>query len=231
MTTAEQPSAVLVDEPDDIHWEVPYFFHSLGVAMPEEERAAHLAEVSAEIWSGGTAYQRDTVAQWYGEIAADAAEDGAVYCGLSLMGTEDDRITSATLVILAEEADTSDPEVAAAALVEVLSLDPAHEVIRTEVSCGPAVLVLSGMVLDLSSQTDGAGPARLELAQAEVYIPVPGTGTLVVMRISTPSLPEFPDYVTILATAADSVRYRRPGEPEAAEVTLPQQTRITEAFG
>ncbi|MER8185781.1 hypothetical protein [Kitasatospora sp. NPDC094015] len=230
MTTAEQtvPEAAA----DDIRWEVPVFFHSLGVALPEPERAAHLAEISAEIWSGGTPFQRETVAGWYGEIAADAAEDGAVYAGLSLLGTEDDRITAATLVILAEEADTSDPEVAAAALVELLSLDPAHEVIRTDIACGPAVLVVSGMVLDLTAQAGEDGAAALELAQAEVYIPVPGADTLVVFRLSTPSLPEFPEYVTILARMADTVSYRPPGaQAPAAEVALPQQARITEAFG
>ncbi|MEV4611395.1 hypothetical protein AB0K43_02165 [Kitasatospora sp. NPDC049258] len=226
MTTVEEPVAA----EDDIRWEVPVFFHSLGLALPEPERAAHLAEIAAEIWSGGTAYQRETVAGWYGEIAADAAEDGAVYAGLSLLGTEDDRITAATLVILAEEADTADPEVAAAALVELLSLDPAHEVIRTEIACGPAVLVVSGTVLDLSGRAGDGGTASLELAQAEVYVPVPGADTLVVFRLSTPSLPEFPEYVTILARMADTVTYRGPGA-RAPEAALPQQARITKAFG
>ncbi|BFV56606.1 hypothetical protein KCMC57_up17100 [Kitasatospora sp. CMC57] len=212
-----------LDDELDIRWEVPVVFHSLGVSLPEEERAAHIAEVAAEVWSGGTEYQRTTVGGWYGEIAAEAAEDGAVYAGFALLGTEDDRVSTATLVILAEEADTSDPEIAAAALVELLSLDPANKVIRSDVSCGPAVLVVSGMIVDLTEQA--GEPTKLELAQAEVYLPVPGTGTLLVCRISTPSLADFPDYVTLLAQMADTVVHRRPGDPGpgGGRVALPGQ--------
>ncbi|WP_441246441.1 hypothetical protein [Kitasatospora sp. McL0602] len=229
-----EPSAAAtprIDDELDIRWEVPVIFHSLGVALSEEERSAHISEVAAEVWSGGTEFQRTTVAGWYSEIAAEAAEDGAVYAGFALLGTEDDRVSVATLVILAEESDTSDPAIAAAALVEFLSMDPAHEVIRSDVSCGPAVVSISGMIMDLTEQ---AGvPTSLELAQAEVYIPVPGADTLLVCRLSTPSIADFPEYVTMLAQMADTVVYNKPGTTAqaAAAVTLPNQSRITEAFG
>ncbi|WP_052681791.1 hypothetical protein [Saccharothrix sp. ST-888] len=215
----------------DIRWEAPVVFHSLGVQLPEDQRQAHIAEIAAEVWSGGTEFQRTTVAGWYRDIAAEAAEDGAVYTGFALLGTGDDRVSVATLVILAEESDTSDPEIAAAALLERLSADPANEVFRSDVSCGPAVVSISGMVMDLTEQA--GEPTSLELAQAEVYIPVPQTDTLLVCRISTPSIADFPDYVTMLAQMADTVVYDKPGTtPEtAAAATLPGQSRITEAFG
>ncbi len=219
-----------LDDELDIRWEVPVLFHSLGVALAEEERAAHIAEVAAEVWSGGTEFQRTTVAGWYAEIAAEAAEDGAVYAGFALLGTEDDRVSVATLVILAEESDTSEPEIAAAALVEYLSLDPANEVIRSDVNCGPAVLSVSGAVMDLTEQA--GEPTSLNLAQAEVYLPVPDADTLLVCRLSTPSLRDFPEYVTMLAQMADTVVYRRPGSPAQDDaVTLPGQSRMKEAFG
>lgn len=198
-----------------VQWEIPVFFHSLGVELQPEQRVAHLAEVAAELWSGGTDFQRSTVAGWYAEIAASAVAEGASYAGFSLLGTDDDRVSTATLVVLAEQADTSDPEVAAAALQELLSTDPAHEVFRTRVTCGPAVVVLSGLAMELA---DGV---TLELAVAEAHLPVPGADTLLVLRMSTPSLPELPDYVGLLARIAESVRY---------EVPLPR-SRISEAFG
>ena len=218
------PATAGLDDELDIRWEVPVVFHSLGVSLPEEDRAAHIAEIAAEVWSGGTEYQRTTVGGWYSEIAAEAAEDGAVYAGFALLGTEDDRVSIATLVILAEESDTSDPEIAATALVELLSQDPANEVIRSDVNCGPAVLVVSGIVMDLTEQA--GEPTKLELAQAEVYLPVPGTDTLLVCRISTPSLADFPDYVTMLAQMANTVVHLRPGdtEPGGGTVTLPGQS-------
>ncbi|MFJ3220476.1 hypothetical protein ACIPLC_31710 [Kitasatospora sp. NPDC086801] len=231
--TVEQGVAAppTADDELDIRWEVPVVFHSLGVSLPEDQRAAHIAEVAAEVWSGGTEFQRTTVAGWYADIAAEAAEDGAVYAGFALLGTEDDQVSMATLVILVEESDTSDAEIAAASLVEFLSADPAHEVIRSEVGCGPAVLSISGMIMDLTEQA--GEPTSLELAQAEAYIPVPGADTLLVCRLSTPSIADFPEYVTMLARMADTVVYNKPGAATeaAASVTPPDRSRITEAFG
>ncbi|WP_354638708.1 hypothetical protein [Kitasatospora camelliae] len=217
------------DDGLDIRWEIPVQFHSLGVELPEDQREAHLAEVSAEIWSGGTEFQRTTVAGWYGEIAASAAEDGAIYSGLYLGGTEDDRITIATLVIQADQADTEDAETAAAAMQDMLSLDPANEVFRTEAPVGPVVVVISGVIAEFPDQ--GEGPAKLELAQVTAYIPVAGAGTLVTMQLSTPSLPDFPEYVGILAGIVETVVYDRPGAPTAAIPDQQTVARITEAFG
>ncbi|MGK4585882.1 hypothetical protein [Kitasatospora sp. HPMI-4] len=232
MTTDQATAAApVLDDELDIRWDVPVVFHSLGVDLPEDQREAHIAEIAAEVWSGGTAFQRTTVAGWYQEIAAEAAEDGAVYAGFALLGTDDDRVSVATLVILAEEADTSDPEIAAAALLELLSADPANEVFRSDIACGPAVVSISGMIVDLTEQA--GEPTSLELAQAEVHIPVPLADTLLVCRISTPSVADFPDYVTMLAQMADTVVYNKPGTtPQAAATAaLPSQSKITEAFG
>lgn len=227
--TAEAVPDDVPDDVPDIRWELPVQFHSLGVDLPEEQRAAHLAEISAEIWSGGTEFQRETVAGWYGDIAASAAEDGAIYSGLLLAGTEDDRVTVATLVIQADPADTDDAGVVADALQEMLSVDPANEVMRTEAPVGPVVVTVSGAVVEFPD--GGEGATTLELAQATAYIPVPGAGTLVTMQLSTPSLRDFPEYVGILAGVVDTVVYDRPGVPAP---DVPQQqtaARITEAFG
>ncbi|MEV4557053.1 hypothetical protein AB0K51_08645 [Kitasatospora sp. NPDC049285] len=216
---------------DDIRWEVPVQFHSLGVELSEEQREAHLGEVAAEVWSGGTEFQRSTVASWYREIAASAAEDGAVYSGFLLGGTEDDRVTIATLVIQADEADTSDAEVAAAALHDLLSLDPADEVFRAQAPVGPVVVTVSGSLVELPDEGEGA--TTLELAQACAYVPVPGADTLVTMTLSTPSLVDFPEYVAMLAGIVDTVVYDRPGVPGEVAPVVPGQAaaNITEAFG
>ncbi|MFJ6214582.1 hypothetical protein ACIQGZ_14790 [Streptomyces sp. NPDC092296] len=227
MTADQAAEAAEAAEPD-VRWEVPLWFHSLGLDLPPEQRTAHLDEIAAEVWAGGTDFQRSTVAAWYAEIAAAAEEDGVLYAGLNLFRTDDDRVATASLVVLATDADTSDPEAAAAALVELLSADPANEVLRTDVSCGPAVLSLSGLVVDLSGEDSAAVP--LELAQAEAHIPVPGADTLLVLRLSTPSLREFPEYVRLLAQTADTVAYDR---PDAGAAAIPEQlaARVTGAFG
>lgn len=228
------PEQAPADDALDIRWQIPAQFHSLGVDLPEAERAAHLAEVSAEVWCGGTEFQRGTVAAWYEEIAASAAEEGAVYSGFLLAGTEDDRVTLATLVIQAEQADTSDAGAVAAAIHELLSLDPANEVFRVEAPVGPVVVQVSGTVTEVDGE-DGES-AELQLAEASAYIPVPQADTLVTMTVSTPTLTDFPEYVAMLAALVDSVVHDRPGaEPGAgaAGAALPEQSaaRILEVFG
>ncbi|GAA2238320.1 MULTISPECIES: hypothetical protein [Kitasatospora] len=219
------------DDDVDVRFEVPIWFHSLGLEMSEEQRAAHHAEIASEIWAGGTDYQRTTVAAWYAEIAEGALEDGVLYAGINYFRTDDDRLATANLVIQAEKIDTSDAGIAAASLVEMLSADPDQEVFRTDVHCGPAVVVVHGQVCEFGQEA--GAPATLELAQAEVYIPVQGADTLLVMRISTPSLPEFPTYVTMLAQIADSVYFGRPSDAPGATPAVPSAaaSRITEAFG
>ncbi|MFD8598667.1 hypothetical protein ACFV1L_27050 [Kitasatospora sp. NPDC059646] len=231
MTTPQAgPAEIFPDEPFDIRWVLPAQFHSLGVDLPEQEREAHIAEVSAEVWCGGTQFQRDTVASWYSDIAATAAEDGAVYSGFLLAGTEDDRVTVATLVIQADEADTADAETVTAAILDMLSLDPANETFRTEAPVGPVVVALSG---SLAEVTDDLGnTAKLELAQASAYIPVQGADTLVTMTISTPTLVDFPEYVTMLAALVETVEYGRPGgQPAGTDLPGPDNTKLLEAFG
>ncbi|GGQ74958.1 hypothetical protein [Kitasatospora griseola] len=223
------PADIFPDDALDIRWVVPAQFHSLGVELPEQEREAHLAEVAAEIWCGGTEFQRSTVASWYSDIAATAGEEGAVYSGFLLAGTEDDRVTVATLVIQADQADTADADTVAAAIQDMLSLDPANEVFRVPAPVGPVVVAVAGSLAEVDDEF--GNKAKLELAQASAYIPVPGADTLVTMTISTPMLIDFPEYVTMLAGLVETVVYDRPGTQPATALPGPDQAKITEAFG
>ncbi|MFJ5923059.1 hypothetical protein ACIQF6_10670 [Kitasatospora sp. NPDC092948] len=230
MTTQQPgPAEIYPDEPLDIRWSLPVQFHSLGVDLPEQEREAHIAEVASEVWCGGTEFQRTTVASWYSDIAATAAEDGAVYSGFLLAGTEDDRVTVATLVIQADEADTSDAEAASAAIQDMLSLDPANEVFRTVAPVGPVVVSIAGSLAEVSDEEGNT--AKLELAQASAYIPVPDSDTLVTMTISTPTLTDFPEYVAMLAALVETVEYDRPGAQPATALPGPDTAKMLEAFG
>ncbi|MFC8716781.1 hypothetical protein [Kitasatospora sp. NPDC057198] len=227
------PTGPAAEEPVDgpvVYWDVPVLFHSLGLELPEEEREAHLAEVAQEIWSGGTDFQRETVASWYRDIARDAAESGAVYCGFLLGVLDDGRISTGSLVIQSEQADTQDADAVAAAIEELLSNDPANEVFTVDAPVGPVVVAAYGAINEFD---DGEGNrAKLELAEATAYIPVPQVDTLVTMTISTPILKEFSDYMAALATVVESVALVRPGEQRTAPVLSQESaSRITEMFG
>ncbi|GAA2105893.1 hypothetical protein GCM10009759_43460 [Kitasatospora saccharophila] len=223
-------SEVIIDDPLNLHWEVPAQFHSLGVELPEEERDAHLAEVSEEIWSGGNEFQRTTVAAWYRDVADTAAEEGAVYSGILIARTPDDRATVATLLIQADPADTQDADAVAASLLEMLSADPANDVFDVAAPVGPVVVSAFGTIAEFD---DGAGgKTELTLAQASAYIPVPRADTLLTMTISTPTLADFPEYVGMLGMLVDSVVYDEPGaEPRAPAISQESASRITEMFG
>jgi hypothetical protein len=229
----------------DIEWVIPYHFHSLGLELDSPERAVHLEEVACEVWPGGTGSQRQTVAGWYADIAEAAAAAGALYAGLAFLSTDDDRISTATLTIRAESLEPAEPGVAIAGLIEVLSADPAHEVHRTQVACGPAVVVFTGLVWQPPRPAEASPqeprPAALKLAQAEVYLPLEEAETLLVLCLSSPDLRDFPEYVGVLSTVADSVSLG-PSAPSVPLFTGAQDgpaaiggqskgSRIEEAFG
>ncbi|GAA4867054.1 hypothetical protein [Kitasatospora terrestris] len=207
---------------------VPVAFHDLGLHLTDEERAAHLEEISAEIWCGGTDHQRRSTQELYGGIADAAAADGATYAGICMVATEDDRVSSASLIIRSETVEPADAETIARTLQDVLTLDPAADVHRTEVEAGPAVVSFVGV-----EWTPPGGAAAIPMAKVDVYLPLPEASSLLVMSLTTPSLPELPDYVALLSELAGTVRLLGDDTP----VRLPAQqdgesaARIASAFG
>jgi hypothetical protein len=160
----------------------------------------------------GSDIQRGTIASWYREIAASASEDGTAYAGFCMMGTEDDRMSSASLTVRCEPTDATAANLVADALVEALSIDPAQEVHRVESNCGPVVVVFSGvrvappeemMVAEDGDMADPVPP--LVFARVDAYCPLPRVSRLLVFDLSTPSLAELPWYIAKLSEVVDTV--------------------------
>ncbi|MFG2698732.1 hypothetical protein [Kitasatospora sp. NPDC048407] len=182
-------------------FDVPVHFHDLGMHLDDDQRAVHLRELACEIWAGGTEAQRAGVQQFYGELADAAAEDGASYAGVCLMATEDDRVSTASLVARSETLEpAADPEAVIETLEEVLSLDPAADVHRTETEQGPAVVAFSGV-----EWTPVPEQPALPLVRMDVYLPLPEISELLVFSLTTPSLPDLPEYVALLSELTDTV--------------------------
>ncbi|MEU0741711.1 hypothetical protein [Streptomyces sp. NPDC006134] len=212
--------------PASIQWQIPKEFYSLGLELEAAERSAYLDSMAAEIWANGTDYQRETVAYWYKEIAEAAADDGALEAAFCMLRTEEGRVTTATLSVMAEPiASPGDAQTVIAGLVEALSNDPLNEVMEVNAESGPAVLTLSGMHMTARQGVeDSVAPVTLELAQATVYVPCLPVSQLVVLTLTTPSIQDFPDYVGVLARVTDSVKVNMEQKPAG-----PAQRRPTDA--
>lgn len=214
------------EAPASIQWQIPKEFYSLGLDLEPAERAAYLDSMAAEIWANGTDYQRETVAYWYKEIAEAAAEDGTLEAAFCMLRTEDGRVTTATLSIIAEPmSPAGDARTVTSGLIEALSNDPVNEVMEVNTEGGPAVLSLSGMQMTARQGDDGSSdPVTLDLAQASAYVPCLPVSQLVVLTLTTPSIQDFPDYVGVLARVTDSIKVNMGQEP-----TAPAPRRPTDA--
>jgi hypothetical protein len=224
--------------PASIQWRIPEEFRSLGLELEPAERDAYLDSMAADIWAGGTDYQRDTVAYWYKQIAEAAADDGTLEAAFCMLRTADDRVTTATLSIIAEPIErTPDVRTVVAGLVEALSDDPANEVLEVNTAGGPGVLVLSGLQMTARGGADGTGESvTLDLAQASAYLPCPPVSQLVVLTLTTPMVQDFPDYVGVLAAVADTVEVSmetRPAAParQSPADAHPSTLSVRDVFG
>ncbi|MET9294316.1 hypothetical protein [Streptomyces sp. NPDC003077] len=226
-----------INEADSIQWQIPEEFYSLGLELGPADRAAYLDRLAAELWATGTEYQRQTVSNWYQQIAEAVAQDGALEAAFCAMRI-DERITTATLSIMARpfEVDT-EISVTIAGLLETLSVDSSTEVTRVDTKAGPAVLSLSAMQLtqaELEGETGNSD--SLIMAQAVAYLPLPSVSQLFVLTLSTPSIEDLPDYIGVLARITDTVQVRT-GEltesdtPTAMQHDNASQKSIRDVFG
>ncbi|MFI5757704.1 hypothetical protein [Streptomyces sp. NPDC051569] len=204
--------------------------------LAPEERAAHLRSIAYAVWPEGTDFQRDTVLSWYSEAAGDAAESGAFYSGFCLASTEDDRITTASLLARVDPLAEQDAVVSAAGIHELLSGNPHRDVVRVDVPCGPAVLCLTGLEWKpVDPNADASSDQRenmgISMIRADLYVPLPLMSQLLVLSLTTPSLPEVPDYVAILSHIAQTLTvsaedsHQSPEHPSGALSSIADQVR------
>ncbi|WP_354642589.1 hypothetical protein [Kitasatospora camelliae] len=230
--TADQGPHTAASQPEiGFDFDVPVDFHDLGMHLTDEERWAHLEEVASEIWSGGTDYQRQGVQQLYADVAAAAAGDGASYAGICMFATEDDRVSTASLIIRSDTIDSGDLETITGTLQESLSLNPSVDVYRTEVEVGPALVQFMAIEwTPPAPSADAPRPAAIPLVNVDVYIPLPKTRSLLVMSLTTPSLPDLPHYVALMSELAETVRVHD-DQPTVPEQRGESAARIEAAFG
>ncbi|GAA2458479.1 hypothetical protein [Streptomyces macrosporus] len=226
-------------DPDapDFFWTVPEEFRSLGLEYTDEEREEHLVHLADAIWPGGTDEEQERIIAWYRDVAQAAAADGAVYAGVCMLGTEDDRVSTASLTVRCEPIEGNDADLAARGLVEALSVDEYQEVHRVEAAWGPAVLVISGFEMTPAGEQDGAvpsspadpAPSPVVFARADVYCPLTAVSQLLVLSLTTPSLKDLPWYVHRLSEITDTIEI--PSRPLPSPVTASSGSVVPPSAG
>ncbi|MFE6945649.1 hypothetical protein [Streptomyces chartreusis] len=184
----------------ELHLDIPGGFHSLGLDLEDEERREQLWSIAEEVWPHGTDFQREVTFHLYGEMADLALAEKSFYAGFCLDETPDARMTTASLLARLDPLDEPDAELSARGLFEALSINPNNTVEQIRVPAGPGVLVLCG--LEWQSEPEDETAPSLPLARADVYLPLPRMGRLLVLSLTTPSLPDLPFYVSLLSKSA-----------------------------
>ncbi len=184
----------------ELHMDIPGGFHSLGLDLDAQGQVDQLWSIAKEIWPTGTDFQREVAFHSYREMADHALAGNAFYAGFCLDDAPDGRRTTASLLARLDPLDEADAELSARGLFEALSANENNTVEYVRVPAGPGVLVLCGLEWQ-PDQEDDTAPS-LPLARTDVYLPLPRMGRLLVLSLTTPSLPDLPFYVSLLSKTA-----------------------------
>lgn len=184
----------------ELHLDIPGGFYSLGLDLDGEERLAQLWAIAEKVWPTGTDFQREVAFHSYREMAEHALAENSFYAGFCLDEAPDGRLTTASLLARLDPLEEPDAEISARGLFEALSTNDNHTVEEIRVPAGPGVLVLCGLEWQ-PDPSDSSAPS-LPLARADVHLPLPRMQRLLVLSLTTPSLPDLPFYVSLLSKTA-----------------------------
>ncbi|MGP2439258.1 hypothetical protein [Streptomyces sp. JW3] len=188
----------------ELHLDIPGGFRSLGLELDGEERRRQFWAIAEAVWPTGTDFQRATAFHVYREMAAHALAGNSFYAGFCLDEAPDGRLTTASLLARLDPLDEPDAALSARGLFEALSTNDNNSVEYIQVPAGPGVIVLCGMEWRSEPADDTA--AALPLARMDVYLPLPRMRRLLVLSLTTPSLPDLPFYVALLSKTTHDLR-------------------------
>ncbi|MEY9994729.1 hypothetical protein ABIE67_006761 [Streptomyces sp. V4I8] len=197
----------------ELHLDIPGGFYSLGLDLDGEDRLEQLWAIAEEIWPTGTDFQREVAFHSYREMADHARAENSFYAGFCRDEAPDGRLTTASLLARLDPPDEPDAELSARGLLEALSANDNNTVEEIRVPAGPGVLVLCGIEWQ-ADPTVATGPS-LQLARADVYLPLPRMQRLLVLSLTTPSLPDLPFYVSLLSKTAHDLTVSNGANPDS----------------
>ncbi|NYI08006.1 hypothetical protein [Allostreptomyces psammosilenae] len=212
----------------DVTFRVPEGFFSLPLEGTEDERAEALVRLADQLLPGGDVYQRALTLAHMATAAEQESAVGTLYSGFALLRTEADEVALMTLRAAVARMRNPAPSVAVSLIADALETErPVRTVQIVDLPCGPAVVSMELLGYELRQDVevpeelvapaperdpedvpeDGPGDGRFWLGVAEVRVPFPSGDKVLVLSMSTPTLPEYGEFVTKLAEIAETISF------------------------
>ncbi|MGP8301312.1 hypothetical protein ACTPOK_25980 [Streptomyces inhibens] len=173
----------------NIGWVMPPFVRELPVDAPDYETGAEqLYTLVTDLMAGRSDEERFRFALALGSQMDLMLEANVIYAGLCLLEVEG-RPSGSTIIVSQIEHESDDDEELLRTTQQTLERthpDDAYQ--RVELPCGPALSRIGASGFIISAQWSPTGQeVAVQQSQIQVYIPLPGTGEMLIFALDSPS--------------------------------------------
>lgn len=206
--TAAGPPEVVIGLPHDFR-DIPLPPRSTEQAPPDLDAWVAAADHFLDLLPADRPPRHRALAlthlKGYSELLAAGGAVKAAAC----LGQSDGRLSTASvLVSWVPAAGAAPADVAALGLYRALDARfPDRNVHAIELPVGPAVAVIAERIV---AGDDGTGPVDIPVRSIEVSIPIDEQPWVLVVALSSPSLPDWDNYEAIMATVCRSIHLAEP---------------------
>ncbi len=194
-------------------FDIPPNFHELPLAAAPEDREEQLRAFVDEVQkSQGSTEQRQAAVGMLADLMDQLADQDVVHASFATAAVED-HPSAASLTVAVHSLDYGDPHVAVdgiAAIQAARDLE-GREVQTLRLPCGPAASVVAEHRLPVPAEASPTGEdVAVEVGQFQVYVPVPGQRSMLVLTLDTPSLPDWEVYAHVMGGIVNSLSFTQP---------------------
>jgi hypothetical protein len=187
---------------------VPEGLHAIPLPLDQAERNSSVASLVREMYPEGDSDLWNAMQAVYGPIADDLVEMGVAFTGIGLYDIGDDQVGHCSLTVGAMECDQQSPEVTALGVRELFGRRPMHEVSWLDLSCGPAVSVITTLKTFIDGGFTSSGEdVEVISGQIQVYVPFPADPYIAVFTMETMAEEHFEEFGVMLSTIVASIAF------------------------
>ncbi|MER6460812.1 hypothetical protein ABT278_10115 [Streptomyces sp. NPDC001228] len=205
--TAEQPVPPMT-------FVVPEGFHALPVGIPDEERAAAMAEFVRGVYPGGDDVLWQSAAPFYGLIAEAMAVAGLAYSAFGLFSLDSGGVAHCALSVAAYVTDHPAPDIAAQGILAILSSDATNDARWLDLPCGPSVVNITVREISLNPEVTASGErTTLHTGQIQVHVPFPSGRHTAVFTLDTAAIDYWGEFCNMVTAVLQTVSFPEATEP------------------